>query len=243
MTDLAQRLTKTERETKWDNTRPKDASTMIIIDRSGLEPKILMGKRNNALKFMAGKYVFPGGRIDNSDKSMVAYGTLSSRLLEALQLRVTRPSMSRARALVLTAIRETYEETGLLLGTKEAGAPKVKSPQWEGFETHGVFPNLESVQFIARAITPPKRPKRFDTRFFAVDASEIAHTIEGIVTPNAELVELQWLTFEQAKSEDLPTIQQVILEELKARIEAGFSPLLPVPMYQMIRKSFVRTEL
>ena len=102
---------------------------------------------------------------------------------------------------------------------------------------------MRTAWFYARAITPPKRPKRFDTRFFAVDANEIAHRIEGIITPDAELVALQWLTFEEAKHEDLPTIQQVILEELKMRIDAGFSPLLPVPMYQMIRKTFIRTEL
>ncbi|QCK87645.1 NUDIX domain-containing protein [Phreatobacter aquaticus] len=242
-TKLAERMTKTERETKWANVRPVDAATLILIDRSGPQPKVLMGKRRHDLKFMPGKFVFPGGRRDPDDRTMPVYGTLDERAEQRLMARVQRPSQSRARSLALTAIRETYEETGILLGTKEAGGPPSVPKGWEAFAEHGVFPNLESLQFVARAITPPRRPKRFDTRFFACDADHIAHQVEGIVGAHAELVELKWLTLEDAIKEDLPTITTVVLEELGDRIAKGFSPFLPVPFYFMVRKVFHRAEL
>ncbi|MBN8941381.1 MAG: NUDIX domain-containing protein [Rhizobiales bacterium] len=242
-TALAERLTKTEREQRWANQKPVDAATLILIDRNGPEPKVLMGKRRHDLKFMPGKFVFPGGRRDPDDRSMPVFGTLDSHAEARLMKRVQRPSLSRARSLALTAIRETFEETGLMLGTKDAGAPEGVPKGWEGFAEHGVFPDLESLQFVARAITPPRRPKRFDTRFFACDADHVAHRIEGVVGPHAELVELKWLTLKDALQEDLPTITTVVLEELGNRIAKGFSPLLPVPFYFMVRKEFRREEL
>jgi 8-oxo-dGTP pyrophosphatase MutT (NUDIX family) len=240
---LAERLTKTEREQRWANLRPVDAATLILIDRTGPKPKVLMGKRRHDLKFMPGKFVFPGGRRDPDDRQMPVFGTLDGLIEERLMKRVVRPSLSRARSLALTAIRETFEETGLMLGTKEAGAPADVPKGWEGFAEHGVFPDLESLHFVARAITPPRRPKRFDTRFFACDAEHIVHRIDGVVGPHAELVELKWLTLEEALHEDLPTITTVVLEELGTRIANGFAPHLAVPFYFMVRKEFRREEL
>ena len=86
-------------------------------------PKVLMGKRHAGLKFMPGKFVFPGGRIEAGDRSMAVTGALHPRAEQALMARVTRPSTQRCRALALAAIRETFEETGLLLGTKDYGSP------------------------------------------------------------------------------------------------------------------------
>ena len=237
---LAERLTKTEREQRWANQKPVDAATLILIDRSGKKPKVLMGKRRDDLKFMPGKFVFPGGRRDPDDRAMPVFGALSDLIQARLMARVQRPSMSRARSLALTAIRETCEETGLMLGTREAGKPETVPKGWEAFAEHGIFPNLESLHFVARAITPPRRPKRFDTRFFACDVDHVMHKIEGVVGPHAELTELKWLTLEEALHEDLPTITTVVLEELGDRIAKGFSPLLPVPFYFMVRKEFRR---
>jgi 8-oxo-dGTP pyrophosphatase MutT (NUDIX family) len=237
---LAERLTKTEREQRWANQKPVDAATLILIDRSGTKPKVLMGKRRDDLKFMPGKFVFPGGRRDPNDRAMPVFGTLHDLAQARLMARVQRPSMARARSLALTAIRETCEETGLLLGTRDAGAPDGVPKGWEAFAEHGVFPDLESLHFVARAITPPRRPKRFDTRFFACDADKIAHRIDGVVGPHAELTELKWLTLDEALHEDLPTITTVVLEELGDRIAKGFSQFLPVPFYFMVRKEFRR---
>ena len=69
---------------------------------------------------------------------------------------------------------------------------------WAEFAKARVHPDLGNIHFIARAITPPRRPKRFDTRFFTADVSAVAHTIEGVVGPDSELVELIWVPIEEA---------------------------------------------
>ncbi|GGG38134.1 NUDIX hydrolase [Chelatococcus composti] len=250
MNDQARHLTTTERlnnaarERRWENQRPKDAATLIIIDRRRRTPKVLMGRRHEGHKFMPGKFVFPGGRIEAGDRSMPVAGMLHPVSEARLVSRVTRLSLARARALALAAVRETFEETGLLIGSRDYGPPE-HAPEgpWRAFVEHGVFPDLEALQFVARAITPPRRPKRFDTRFFAVDATAIAATVPDIVGPQSELTELVWVSLPDAKRLDLPTITHVIIEELEARIAAGFAHELPVPFYYERRGRFVREEL
>lgn len=243
-TELTKRMTDAERERRWPTIKPKDAATLILIDRDGAKPKVLMGKRHPGHKFMPGKFVFPGGRIESDDRKMSASGALHPVVEEKLLKRVQRPTLSRARALGLAAIRETFEETGLMIGTREYGAPDVvPDGPWAAFQEAGVFPDLEALHFIARAITPPKRPKRFDARFFAVDATAIAHKVEGIVGADTELVELVWIPIEEAKTLDLPTITTVVIDELQQRIDAGMNHRLPVPFYYEVRKEFQREEL
>lgn len=244
MTDHTVTLTQAERTRVAANQRPKDAATMLIIDRTNARPKVLMGKRHASHKFMPGKYVFPGGRLDEGDRRMVATGALPQICEDRLLKRAVRPSIGKARALALAAIRETFEETGLLFGTDEFGAPET-APEgsWSDFAGHGIFPDLSALTFVARAITPPRRPKRFDTRFFTVDASALAKTIDGVTGPDSELTDLVWVDFEEAKALDLPTITKVIIQEVEARIETGFAPYLPVPFYWEKRGSFVREEL
>ena len=91
--------------------------------------------------------------------------------------------------------------------------------------------------------TPPRRPRRFDTRFLTADASAVAHTIEGVVGPNSELVELVWVPIEEATRLDMPTITGIVLEELLARVEGGMGHDLPVPYYYMIEQQFLRELL
>jgi len=241
---LTDRLTATERERRWPNVRPKDAATLIILDRSAREPQVLMGRRHAGHRFMPGKFVFPGGRIEPGDRRMPASGALHQRAEQALAERVQRPSSSRNRALALAAIRETFEETGLMVGTRDYGSPEVEGDgPWAAFAQAGVFPDLEALQFVARAVTPPRRPKRFDTRFFAVDRRAVAHETPGVVGPDSELVELVWVDLGEAKKLDLPAITTVVLEELQNRLAAGFSPELPVPFYYESRGRFVRLTL
>ncbi len=242
--DFARRLSEAARERRWPNVRPADAATLIVIDRTSPVPKVLMGKRHPGLKFMPGLYVFPGGRIEPGDRAMVAAGTLPSACEARLMARVQRPSMGRARALALAAIRETFEETGLLIGSRDYGPPESCPPgPWSEFAREGVFPELERLNFVARAITPPRRPKRFDTRFFAVDREAVCGQVEGVVGPDSELTELRWVTFEEARALGLHGITQVVLEELEARIAAGFGEHLPVPFYYEVRREFRREEL
>ena len=80
--------------------------------------KVLLGKRHAGLKFMAGKLVFPGGRMEPGDRKMPVASDLDPHAGTRLMRNVRRPSLDKARALALAAIRETFEETGLLLGTR-----------------------------------------------------------------------------------------------------------------------------
>jgi hypothetical protein len=103
-----------------------------------------------------------------------------------------------------------------------------------------VFPDLEALQVVARAITPSRRPKRFDTRFFAVDRTCVAAEVPGVVGPESELVELAWVSLADARRLELPSITQAILEELENRLANGFAHELPVPFYHMPRRTFQR---
>ena len=239
----AERMTKSERDTSFPDSEPRDAATLMLIDRSDARPKVLLGRRHAGHKFMPGKFVFPGGRIEPLDQAMTAVSELHPDAQRKLLERVAQPSTQFARAFALAAVRETAEETGLLLGVKRDQPPAVPGEIWTEFAKANVHPDLGQIHFVARAITPPRRPRRFDTRFLTADASAIAHTIEGVVGPESELVELVWVPIEQATHLDMPTITGIVLEELLARVEAGMAHDLPVPFYFMIEQQFHRELL
>ena len=239
----AERMTKAERDQTFPDSEPRDAATVMLIDRSGTKPKVLLGRRHAGHKFMPGKFVFPGGRIEPLDAKMSAVSELHPDMEKKLNARVANPSREFARALALTAVRETAEETGLLLGVKRDELPATPGDIWAEFAKARVHPDLGNVHLIARAITPPRRPRRFDARFFTADASSIAHKIDGVVCPDSELVELIWVPIEEATHLDMPTITGVVLEELANRVEAGMGHDLPVPFYFMIEKQFFRELL
>ena len=240
---LAERMTKAERDQSFPDSEPRDAATLMLIDRSGAKPKVLLGRRHQSHKFMPGKFVFPGGRIEPLDRVMPAASELHPDAQKKLMERVPEPSAELARAFALAAVREMAEETGLLLGVKRDDPPAVPGEIWADFAKARVHPDLAHIHFIARAITPPRRPRRFDTRFFTADASAIACKIEGVVGPDSELVELTWVPIEQATHLDMPTITGVVLEELAARVAAGMGHGLPVPFYFMIEQQFFRELL
>ena len=242
-TELMQRFS-SDAQPGHANVAPKDASTLILLDRSGPSPKVLMGKRHHDHVFMPGKFVFPGGRVDPADRLMPVGAPLDPRAEAKLMLHTRRPSPLKARGLALAAIRETFEETGLLLGVKRADAPPAPTGAWSAFAEANVHPDLSTVHFIARAITPPRRARRYDTRFFTADASAIAHKIEGKVGPEAELVELIWVPLDGIKEKiELLAISEIVLRDLQKQIEAGFSHDLPVPFYRVKHGKRVREFL
>jgi 8-oxo-dGTP pyrophosphatase MutT (NUDIX family) len=242
MTDIMQQFS-TDASPTHPNLAPRDAATLILIDRNGPKPKVLLGRRHQGHAFVPGRFVFPGGRVDPNDRSMTVAKPLDPRTEDKLMRHTKRPSAAKARALALAAIRETFEETGLLLGEKRADPPASPAGPWVAFADAKVHPALSEIHFIARAITPPRRPRRYDTRFFAADASAIAHRIDGMVGPDAELVELVWLPLDETKSLDLMIITQLALQDLQARIEAGLDPGLPVPFYRVRHGKRVREWL
>lgn len=219
--------------------RPRDAATLLLLDRSGGAIRVLMGKRHPRHAFMPGKFVFPGGRTDPQDGRIAVAEGLDPAEEQRLAASARRHGVARARAIALSAVRETYEEAGLLIGNRAPFA--TNRPDWQGFVEQGVQPSLAGLRFVARAITPPGRVRRFDTRFLAAFRDSVAVELpQG--GPTNELEQLVWLTLDEAEQTDVPTITRTILSEVRQRL--AFDPLLkpggPVPFYRMIRNRFAR---
>jgi 8-oxo-dGTP pyrophosphatase MutT (NUDIX family) len=269
---LAKFLSVGDNKKNLPGVKVRDAATMLVIDRAGPVPKVLLGRRHDGHKFMPGKFVFPGGRVERIDRRVWAATALDGGIEARLMQEMRRPSAEKARGFALAAIREVFEETGLVLGTrmddrparsggvrsggvsppfgardtrppKPGGAGDAAGDEWAKFAKTGVAPDLAAVHFIARAITPPGRPRRFDTRFFAVDADAIAARIDGVVGPDTELVELVWLPIDESLKLDMAGITLAVLEEIKVRIAGGFGNDLPVPFYRVQRGRRLRTLL
>src|SRR6201982_2282574 len=120
--------------------RPKDAATLILIDRSGDKPKVLVGKRHDNEVSMPGKYVFPGGRVDKSDNRVPVAAPITEELEANLLKGSPKISTGRAPALANAAIREACEETGLCLGRKVEKTGKLEGA-WKPFADAGLLPH------------------------------------------------------------------------------------------------------
>ena len=224
--------------------KPQDAATLIIVERAGGEPRVLMGRRRDDQVFMPGKYVFPGGRVDKADRIIASADEL--RPLETAKLLIDMkgsPSESRARALALAAIRETFEETGIVIGDEATPAAGFDGHEtWRDFLGRGYLPRPSTLTFFARAITPPGRPRRYDTRFFCCEAAAVRTRFD---MSDGELSGIEWVTVEEARALDLPAITRVILEDLLDRLKNGTldDSALAVPYYHHKNGSFRRQLL
>ena len=225
--------------------RPRDAATLIIVRFDADAPRILMGRRHEAHSFMPGKFVFPGGRVDRADYGLSGISDLAPETRGLLLARMNgRPSHRRARAIALAAIREAFEETGILVGQQAAkGSAIPRSASWRPFFDHGVVPDVEPLGLIARAITPPGMVRRFDTRFFLTEARAIA----GQVTPPSnELETPSWFTFDEARRSDIPTITATILDLAEHRLDelrsGGLRPQAPFLYFRHGRRVIEQIE-
>ena len=222
------------------NRRPKDAATIIVLSRRPGGLRVLMGQRSAEHAFLPGKVVFPGGRTDRADYHAPFAQNLHPQVMAKLTVNMRGPtSAKRPQALALSAIRETYEETGVLLGNACADPPAMRNAAWRDFLSHGVLPDLSPLRLIARAITPPRFKRRFDARFFAVFDDAI---VAKVAVPDNELIDPAWLTIEEARDHPLPDITRTVLAELEQRL-AGDPDLRAdesVPFYYMRRGRFRR---
>ena len=129
-------------------------------------------------------------------------------------------------------------------GVPDFGAPENPPPgAWTRFAATGVHPALDAIDFLARAITPPGRSRRFDARFLIVDARFIAKRVDGAVHPEAELVELVWTPLDEARNLDLPAITQAALDDLAQALDGGLDKRRPRPFYREIRGKRLREQL
>lgn len=198
----------------WPKPAPKirDAATLILYRQTGGVVEVLMGERHGGHAFMPNRYVFPGGRVETGDWRVRDAGAMRDNV----QARVAKSSTpTRARALAAAAIRETFEETGLIIGKPDPSPGRPVPEPWKEFFATGNAPALDVLDYVLHAITPPYRPRRFNARFFMADAAHIQGQIKG----SGELLDLRWLTVDEALKVDLPRITEIVIERLAEIVE------------------------
>lgn len=197
----------------------RDAATVIVVRNAASDPAILMGQRGKNAVFMPEKFVFPGGAVDAGDARIPLAHAISDA--DAARLRGAVDG-DRVDALAVAAIRELWEETGLCLGSraKWEDAPA----EWHGFAQRGLRPDASALSFFFRALTPPGRPRRFDARFFLVDANRLEGDSETFQDATDELSHLQWVPLARARELDLAFITELVLAELQRHLPSLGAP-------------------
>lgn len=203
----------------------RDAATVILTrDQGG--PQVLMGQRGAKAAFMPSKFVFPGGAVDAGDADIslaeLPDPVCMSRLTDGI-------SPKLAHSLVVAAIRETWEETGLVLG--QPGPWPAPPKDWVGFAEQGHVPSGAGLRFVFRAVTPPGRPRRFDARFFLADVSTLGSDADDFSAACDELSALQWIPLPEVRKFDLPFITQVVLAEVAQLVRRGGVAPETVPFF------------
>ena len=201
-----------------------------------------MGQRGGGAKFMPSKVVFPGGALDPEDR-LLAEAMTGRFAVEALDARLWREAdgdrdtgaplaeaptgPALGLSLALSAIRETFEETGLRLGRRADGAEDAAWAQaasdlpgdWRSFADLGGAPAAATPQamgFIFRAITPPSLHRRFDARFFVAHAGDLMGDADDFSGASGELGALTWTPLSKAAEYDLPFITHLVIAELQS---------------------------
>ncbi|HYM31518.1 MAG TPA: NUDIX hydrolase [Candidatus Cybelea sp.] len=213
---------------KGPAVRPRDAATLILYRKSREAVEILMGERHGGHSFMPNRYVFPGGRVDVSDWRVRAAGELRPAVARRLAVAATP---TRARALAAAAIRETFEETGLVVGRSDPRPHLAVPENWRAFFSMGYAPALDVLDYAVRAVTPPYRPKRFNARFFVADAGHAEGTLKG----SGELLDLRWIPVADALKLELPSITAVVLQQIATLIDRRPGEDRPVKLYRYLR--------
>ena len=198
--------------------RPRPAASLIIYRQRGKDLEILMGCRNSKARFKPGVYVFPGGMLERSDHFVTPASDLDPLFTQRMGV---GNSSSRAQALANAAIRETYEEVGLTVGTKVDFTPSSHN-NWTAFAAKHIAPNLGALDYIGRAITPAHQPIRFDARFFSTSAEHV----DGDIEDNGELTDLRWISMRKRESFNMMKVTHFMLDVLTNRLR-GQQPKSP----------------
>lgn len=215
----------------------RDAATVIVLRRDTITPRVLMGQRGATAAFMPNKFVFPGGAVDPGDSTI----PLASPLPALCARRLAKDcAPDTPHALAAAAIRELWEETGLIIGRPGFWQDPVPL-DWTSFAARGYQPDAAALQFVFRAITPPGYPRRFDARFFMIAANHIAGDLDDFSAACEELSHLQWVPLPEARQFDLPFITQVVLAELA--LDDVSTPLASVPFFRNGDEESLRRHL
>ncbi|MBN1614902.1 MAG: hypothetical protein JW950_10595 [Deltaproteobacteria bacterium] len=204
-------------ETTAGPPHPQDAATVIIARNSGKgQYEILLMRRHSNQSFMGGAYVFPGGRLDDADCDPGLHRYIKGITAGCACRLLQEPDLPEDRALGLfvAAVRETFEEAGVLLICGSAGEAidftdadtadrflACRRALNQRATTLAEIARRENISFamdylvpFAHWITPEMVPKRFNTRFF------LAWLPDGQVPvhDSVELVESRWIAPEDA---------------------------------------------
>jgi len=162
--------------------KPRDAGSLIVWRPGAGAPEVLMGRRSARAAFVPDFFVFPGGRLDPGDRAVRAATPLDPTAAKRMGV---RGDAALAEALALAAVRETFEETGLLLAEIGDIGP-ADHPEWAHWKTRDLAPGLHRLRYFGRAVTSPTSPIRFHARFFVARDTELQGEIGG----SGELSEL-----------------------------------------------------
>lgn len=183
----------------------RDAACVIVIDYAKPEPTLLMGRRHTDQIFLPDKWVFPGGRVDATDRAL-------ARSFDTSYL--PRDLAAELRPFALAGVRELFEEAGMLIGAGATGHPE--NEHWPAFAAAGYAPAPAHLHPLARAVTPPGRVRRYDTWFFTTSRAAVANAQS---TPDGELLDLDWFTLDAARKLDLPNITRLVLDDVFLRLQ------------------------
>ena len=209
-----------------DKTKIRNAATVIVVRNKHKNPSVLMGQRGVNAAFMPSKFVFPGGAVDDQDLSI----DIKKSINEVCKNRLLKENENGSwSGLVAAAIRELFEETGQIIGLEQEWLEAPSS--WEDFAKTGYVPDASHMFFVFRAITPLGRPRRFDARFFLIQAEELQTNLDDFSMASDELSHLQWIPLTDTKNFDLPFITQVVLAEIAGNL-MNSGPPARVPFFQ-----------
>jgi 8-oxo-dGTP pyrophosphatase MutT (NUDIX family) len=235
---------------EWQVPPVRDASTVVLLqDADGLETFLM--RRASTMAFAAGMYVFPGGRVDEVDCDIDV-----PWVGEPLDSARMTASPRQARGLIVGAVREVFEETGVLLAVDDSGQPPTEDDAWEDDRASVAESSAMLADVLARRrlrldpgllplwthwVTPEVESKRYDVRFFvaAVPPGQRARDVSGEadhvrwVTPPVALRdysrgELPMLPPTVATLADLAALPDVSTV-LATSLERVVRPLMPRP--------------
>ena len=211
--NLPERFMKSLKHPSHPPVPAKPAATIALLRDSPSRMEVLLLKRDRNASFVPGAYVFPGGRVDPADWTKQTLASVDGLTTETAAARLGLVGTSPpAIAYYIAALREAFEETGILVGVgPNAQAPPTAAASVEvevlrnGLMEGSVSFNEalkhlscridgSSIEYLAHWITPEREPRRFDTRFFA---ARVQTDAEPIFDPR-EMTEARWLSPKEA---------------------------------------------
>lgn len=207
--------------------RPRDAATLIVWRNGPSGVEVLMGRRSRRAAFVPDFFVFPGGRLDPHDHAVRAATPLNPALIGVMGV---RGNARLAEALAVAAVRETFEETGLMLA-EEGEVGEAAHADWAEWRAAGLAPGLHHLGYFGRAITSPASPIRFNARFFIARADILRGRIGG----SGELSELAFYSASDVlRDRQIVDVTEFMLRNLIlfADDPRGFDPGAPIFSYK-----------